>query len=157
MSEQTSHSGQNNQPATLQEMVACLNGAIAVGVRREQRRHKLNANELAVLQLFAKQDEWSATQLLDHLDVDPSRMSRLVARMVDNRLLRRRRGRTDRRVVNLTLTDRGAELAKEISEQMSAHEAALLRGVGSRELAGLRSTTEKINKNFQKLDDSADR
>ncbi len=77
--------------------------------------------------------------------------------MVDNRLLRRRRGRTDRRVVNLTLTDRGAELAQEISEQMSAHEAALLRGVGSRELAGLRSTTEKINKNFQKLDDSADR
>ena len=141
---------------TLKESVACLNGAIALGVRREVKRHNLHANEFAVLQLFAKRDEWSATQLLDHLDIDPSRMSRLVAKMVDNRLLRRRRGRTDRRVVYLTLTDRGAQLAQEIAEQMETHEAMLLRGVGSRELAGFQSTTDKIMKNFQKLDESAD-
>ncbi len=141
---------------TLQESAASLNGAIALCIRREVKRHNLHANEFAVLQLFAKQEEWSATQLLDHLDVDPSRMSRLVAKMVDNRLLRRRRARSDRRVVHLTLTDLGAQLAEEISEQMEAHEAALLRGVGSRELAGFRSTTDKIEKNIKSLVESAD-
>ena len=141
---------------TLQESVTCLDGAIALGVRREVKRHNLHANEFAVLQLFAKRDEWSATQLLDHLDIDPSRMSRLVAKMVDNRLLRRRRGRTDRRVVYLTLTDRGSQLAEEISKQMNAHEAMLLRGVGARELAAFHSTTDKIKKNYQMLDESAD-
>lgn len=140
---------------TLQESVACLGGAIELGVKREVKRHSLHPNELAVLQLFAKRDEWSATQLLDHLDIDPSRMSRLVAKMVDNRLLRRRRGRTDRRVVYLTLTDRGAQLAEEISEQMEAHEAMLLRGVDSRELAGFQSTTKKISKNLQRLEESS--
>ena len=142
---------------TLQESVASLNGAIALCVKREVKRHNLHANEFAVLQLFAKREEWSATQLLDHLDIDPSRMSRLVANMVDSRLLRRRRARSDRRVVYLTLTDRGAELAEEIAEQMEAHEVALLRGVGSRELAGFRSTTEKVKKNVQRLVESADR
>ncbi len=141
---------------TLQESAASLSGAIALCIRREVKRHNLHANEFAVLQLFAKQEEWSATQLLDHLDVDPSRMSRLVAKMVDNRLLRRRRARSDRRVVHLTLTDLGAQLAEEISEQMEAHEAALLRGVGSRELAGFRSTTDKIEKNIKSLVESAD-
>ena len=140
----------------LQESVECLNGAIALGLRQEVKRHNLHANELAVLQLFAKRDEWSATQLLDHLDIDPSRMSRLVAQMVDNRLLRRRRARTDRRVVHLTLTDRGAQLAEAISEQMEAYEAMLLKGVGSRELAGFHSTTDKIKKNFEEFDESSD-
>ncbi|WP_419928171.1 MarR family winged helix-turn-helix transcriptional regulator [Candidatus Poriferisocius sp.] len=155
MSEQSSQIGQDDQSMTLQESVACLDSAIESGVIREVKRHGLHVNEFAVLQLFAKQDEWSATQLLDHLDIDPSRMSRLVAKMVDSRLLRRRRGRTDRRVVYLTLTDRGAELAEEISQQMEAHESTLLRGVGSRELAGFRSTTEKIKKNLQKLEESS--
>ncbi len=142
---------------TLQESVACLDSAIALGVRSEVKRHGLHVNEFAVLQLFAKRDEWSATQLLDHLDIDPSRMSRLVAKMVDNRILRRRRGRTDRRVVYLTLTDRGAQLSEEIAEQMKAHEAMLLRGVGARELAGFHTTTDKINKNLQKLEESSGR
>ncbi|MCY4135709.1 MAG: MarR family winged helix-turn-helix transcriptional regulator [bacterium] len=146
----------NDQPMTLQENVACLDAAVESGVLREARRHSLHENELAVLQLFAKQDEWSATQLLNHVDVDPSRMSRLVAKMVDNRLLRRRRSRSDRRVVFLTLSYRGSKLAEEISNQMEAHEAALLKGVDSRELASFRSTTEKIRNNFQKLQQSSD-
>ena len=141
---------------TLLEGVAFLNGAIAFGVRQEVKRHDLHANELAVLQLFAKRDEWNATQLLEHLDIDPSRMSRLVSKMVDSHLLRRRRARTDRRVVYLTLTDRGAQLAGEISEQMEAYEAMLLKGVGSRELAGFNSTTDKIKKNFIKFNESAE-
>lgn len=146
----------NDQIMTLQEDVAGLVAAVGSGVLQEARRYSLHENELAVLQLFANQDEWSATQLLDHVDVDPSRMSRLVAKMVDNRLLRRRRSRTDRRVVFLTLSDRGTKLAEEISGRMEAHEAALLKGVGSRELARFRSTTEKIKKNFQKLQQSVD-
>ena len=47
-------------------------------------------------------------------------------------------------------------MAEEISEQMEAYEAMLLKGVGSRELAGFNSTTDKIKKNFIEFDKSAE-
>ena len=140
-------SGENVQPTELGECVARLTDAISEGVDLEITRHKLLPNEFAVLQLFWERDEWTATQLVELLPFDPSRMSRLVAKLVDRRLMRRRRVRTDRRVVLLALTEKGTKLMAEIRESMQAYEATLLDGVSSQEMDGFISTTHQIIRN----------
>lgn len=130
---------------------------MSAGVDIEIERHELEPNEFAVLQLFSDRDEWSATQLMEHLSVDPSRMSRLVANLVDRRLLRRRRARTDRRIVLLTLTAQGVKLVEDLRNRVLSYETMLLEGVSSEEMAGFIAATQKIMSNrvqFEQSDSS---
>ncbi len=71
-------------------------------------------------------------------------MSRLVAKLVDDRLLRRRRLRNDRRVVVLSLTNQGRDLTNEIDKRMKAFEEDLTEGVTDDELAAFFRVTQRI-------------
>ena len=132
--------------------MSCLVRVVTDGVWSEIERRGLEPEEFAVLQFFWEHDEWNATQLMQQLLLDPSRMSRLVAILVDRRLLRRRRARDDRRVVHLTLTGRGQELMDDLRQRFQAYEATLLQGVSDRQLDGFQSTTDKIMCNYMELE-----
>jgi len=110
-------------------------------------RSDLDPNEYSVLELFCQQTEWTATQLVEKLSLDPSHISRLVAHLVDRRLLRRRRSRTDRRVVHLALTEHGSEIIGDARARILAYQSSLLEDVDSKELDGFFSTVYKV---FQK-------
>ncbi len=71
-------------------------------------------------------------------------MSRLVAKLVDDRLLRRRRLRNDRRVVVLSLTNQGRDLTNEVDKRMRAFEEDLTEGVTDDELAAFFRVTQRI-------------
>ena len=59
------------------------------------------------------------------MPTDPSRISRMVTKLVDMGLLRRRRLRNDRRIVMLRLTPEGNELTSQLVEQAQLYYAAL--------------------------------
>lgn len=141
-------------PTALGDCVTSLTDAISLGVKLEIARSKLEPNEFAVLQLFWKRDEWTATQIVEHLQFDPSRISRLVAKLVDRRLLRRRRERADRRVVMLTLTDKGKQLMIVLHENIETYESMLLEEVSNREMDGFLTTTHKIIGNRTQFEQS---
>ncbi|MDE0613056.1 MAG: MarR family winged helix-turn-helix transcriptional regulator [bacterium] len=139
--------GEGELPAAFEDCVALLTDATSFAVAIEMERSDLDPNEYSVLELFRQQTEWTATQLVEKLSLDPSHISRLVAHLVDRRLLRRRRSRTDRRVVHLALTEYGSEIIGDARARILAYQNSLLEDVDSKELDGFFSTVYKV---FQK-------
>lgn len=133
--------------AAFDNCISMLTEAASFAMTLEMERGDLDSNEYALMELFCQRNEWTATQLVEELSLDPSHISRLVAHLVDRRLLRRRRSRTDRRVVHLALTEYGSEVIGEARDRILAYQHSLLEDVNSKELDGFFSTIHKV---FQK-------
>ena len=136
--------GKAELPAAFEDSVALLMEATSFAATLEMERSDLDPNEFAALELFRQKSEWTATQLVEELSLDPSHISRLVAHLVDRRLLRRRRSRTDRRVVHLALTEHGSKTIGEARERILAYQRILLKDVDDKELDGFFSTAHKV-------------
>ena len=88
--------------------------------------------------------ERTATQLAQVLPMDGSRISRVVTDLVEKGLLRRRRTREDRRIVMLSLTNKGLELASQIFQNMKRHYAAITEGISEEDLRTFMSVKSRI-------------
>ena len=85
------------------------------------------------------------------LPVKISRISRIVAKLVDRGLMSRRGLRNDRRVVMLSLTEEGKTLTRELHRRVQAYDARLSEGVTEHEMAALASATSKVMANYATL------
>lgn len=157
------HSGSPHLPmlgdpsAVFGDCVSSLAKVISVAVDLEMERGGLRPDEFAVMQLFSQRPEWTATQLTEKTALDPSRMSRLVDQLVNRRLLHRRRSRTDRRVVNLVLTDYGGEMIVAAHSRIISYQAALLEDVSEQELSGFFATARKVIQSYADFDSAGPR
>ncbi len=144
-------SGEGVQPADLAEGVVSLVNAFVKGVERQISPLGLTNMEFALLKTFLEKNEWTVTGLAEVLPADAPRISRVVTRMVERGLLRRRRRTDDRRVVELRLTRDGQELIADLHERVTAHEARLLEGVSAEEKETLQTVTAKVLANHAAL------
>ena len=96
-------------------------------------------------------EEWTTTQLAKALPVTLSRVSRVVTKMVGMGVMRRRRRRSDRRVVMLALTEEGKALTSELHRSVQAYDARLSEGVSEEELAVFASVLSKVMANHTAL------
>lgn len=78
-----------------------------------------------------------AVDLAEALGVEPSTATRLCDRLVDKRLISRRRQGGDRREVRLDLADRGRTLLGEVTDRRRMEIARILRAVPAAEREGL--------------------
>lgn len=141
----------------LSEGVVQLINAVVKGVERQIEPAGLISMEFSILKSFVEKSEWTVTQLSDVLPADAPRISRLVSKLVDRGLLRRRRRTDDRRVVLLRLTQQGKDLSEELRQRVSEHESRLLEGVSSEELETLRAVTSKILANHAVMEQTRGR
>ena len=114
-------------PLDLGECVTGLANAVARGMEEQVAPYNLIPLEFAILRAFLGREEWTTTQLAKALPVTLSRISRIVTKLVDRDLLRRRRLRSDRRVVALALTEDGKALTSELHRSVQAYDASSLR------------------------------
>ena len=138
-------------PFDLGECVTGLANAVARGTVDLMVPNGLIPLDFALLRLFLERGEWTTTQLAEALPVNVSRVSRIVTKLVDRDLLRRRRRRTDRRVVMLALTEEGKALALELHRSVQAYDARFSEGVSEEELAVFTSVTSKVMANYASL------
>ena len=124
---------------------------MAKGTEKVVEPHGLITMDYAVLRLFLHRDQWTVTDMAVMLPIKTSRASRVVAKLVDMGMMRRRRPRSDRRVVHLTLTEEGKALTLDVYRRIEAYEATLLRGVSDEEMSALLSSTSKILANYAQL------
>ena len=113
--------------------------------------YKITGMEFTLLKSFLDRDEWTATQLTDVLPVKAPRISRLVNGLVERGLLMRSIPRHDRRVVGLTLTDEGREIAADIHDQVDEYQSRLLQDISEDEKNRFLSTAAKIARNYASL------
>ena len=131
--------------------VTRLINVLAKGTEEVVEPHDLIPMDYAVLRLFLHRQQWTVTELAVMLPIKTSRASRVVAKLVDRGLMRRRRPRNDRRVVLLTLTDEGSALTLDMFRRIEAYEATLLQSVSDQEMSALVSSTSKIMANYAQL------
>ena len=131
--------------------VSRLVNVLAKGTEEIVEPHGLTPMDYALLRLFLNGEQWNATQIAERLPVKVSRISRLVDKLVNMRLMRRRRHRSDRRVMLLTLTDEGKSLTLELFRRIEAYEASLQQDVIDGEKSALVSLTSKIMANYAQL------
>ena len=134
------HSRHDSDPQTddpwgdLDECLAGLVNSVDRGMIRELAPYGLIPVEFSLLRYCQEQDQCTATQLAQVLPVDGSRVSRLVTGLVDRGLLRRRRLRSDRRVVMLSLSDEGRDLLSTAAARMKRYDEMLTEGVSDEDM-----------------------
>ena len=131
-----------------------LVNAVAGGVDREAAACDLTPTEFAAVRVFLTDLEWTATELAQMLSVDASSLSRVVNKLVDRGLLRRRRPREDRRKVLLKLTEEGVALGLELQERAHSYEERLTRGISAEDLETCLATIRRIVANHAALEES---
>ena len=142
----------NLEGEPLAELAACLAGLVNVvdkGTAAEVGPYDLIPLEFNLLRACMEKGECTATQLAEELPVDASRISRVVNRLVEMDLLRRRRLREDRRVVMLSLTEEGTELTEQVHERVQIYEARLMEGVTDEAMRVFMDTAFKIISNYE--------
>ena len=139
------HSRQTGTPLhSIGQHAKALVNAVARGVDREAAAYDLTPTEFAAVRLFLTDLEWTASELSEILSVDASAMSRVVGRLVDRGVLRRRRPHEDRRLVFLKLTEKGVALGLELHGKAHSYEERFTRGIGAEDLKNCLATIKKI-------------
>ena len=138
-------------PFVLGEYVAGRVNAVAKSLAQLVAPHDLTHIDFALLRLFLRVEEWTTTQLAQALPLALSSISRAVTKLVDKSLIQRRRLRSDRRVVILTLTEEGMALAQDLHRRVQAYDATLSEGVSAQEMAVFTSVTSKVMANYASL------
>ncbi len=105
--------------------------------------HGITSLEYSLLS-YCLEREYTATKLAQVLPVDAARISRIVTGLVEKGLLRRRRLRSDRRIVMLRLSEEGREVASRISQEMQRYYVILTEGIGEEEMRVFVSVTARI-------------
>ena len=139
--------------ADLLASMTALMGVAEKGIAKVTAPYGLTTLEFDCLGFCLDQDkETTATELASHLPVDASRVSRIVTMLVDKGLLRRRRLRTDRRIVMLRLSSEGRALALQVRRSVNQFVARLVEGISERELQGFVSVASTITANHDAVE-----
>ena len=126
--------------------IAELFNALDKAMTREVAPRGITGLEYSLL-WYCLEGERTATQLAQVLPVDGSRISRVVAGLVDRGFLGRRRLRNDRRIVMLGLTEEGSELTTRVFQNMQRHYATFTEGIGDEDMRVFASVASRIISN----------
>ena len=137
-------------PSSLGTYIADLFNVLDKAMTQVVLPHGISGLEYSLL-WNCLEGERTATQLAQVLPVDGSRISRVVTVLVDKRLLRRRRLRSDRRIVMLSLTEEGFELTSRVFQNMQRHYVMLTEGIGEEEMRVFESVASSIIANYDIL------
>lgn len=141
-----------NQGANPLASIIALAGVVDKALAKVLAPYDLTTVEFDCLWFcLDRERETTATELASHLPVDASRVSRVVTTLVDKGLLRRRRLRTDRRIVMLRLSNEGEELAQQVRESVNMFVARLTEGVSEDEMQGFESFSSTVIANYDAM------
>ncbi len=128
--------------------VASLSNAVAKGVTEKLAPFDLDPLEYAVLRRCYEGYEDTVTGISRDLPVDTARVSRSVTGLTKKGLMRRRRLRTDRRTVRLSLTAEGEAIMPDVIQSVRDQFNVLVEGVTDTEYRAFISLSLKVMANF---------
>ncbi|HWG72437.1 MAG TPA: MarR family transcriptional regulator [Acidimicrobiales bacterium] len=103
---------------------------VAVAARSlAEHESEVSLQQYRALVVLASRGSLRPVDLAEALGVDPSTATRLCDRLVDKRLISRRRQAGDRREVRLDLSGRGRNLVGEVTERRRLEIGRILAGV----------------------------
>jgi DNA-binding MarR family transcriptional regulator len=111
---------------------------VAVAARSlAEHETEVSVQQYRALVVLASRGPQRPVDLAEALGVDPSTATRLCDRLVDKRLISRRRQAGDRREVRLDLSERGRSLLAQVTEARRSEISRILAAVPAGEREGL--------------------
>ena len=132
---------------------AALVKSVTREVYREAAVYDLTPTDFAVIRVFHVDQEWTVTELAKMLSSEAATMSRVVSKLVDRGVLRRRRLSEDRRKVLLKLTEDGVALRFELQERVHSCEERLTQGISPEDMETCLATIKRIVANHAALEE----
>ncbi|MYD64837.1 MAG: MarR family transcriptional regulator [Chloroflexi bacterium] len=129
-----------------------LRRSVLTSIRRHTEPRGLSVEEFGVLSALRARGPGSVTRLARALNYDPTSVSRSAFRLTEQGLLNSDRSEEDRRVVVLSLTDRGEATVREIAEGIEDTYRRLLAGSSPDDIDGFVHTIQLIRANFQSME-----
>ena len=149
-----SHDRRGDRPSLdLGTYVGGLGNAVYKGIAAEVAPYDLSPLDVQLMMICREMRECTATRLAQLLPVDASRVSRLVTGLADKGLLRRRRLRSDRRIVMLRLTPAGEQMTADVSERMQVYYARLTEGFSEHEMRAFSNIAQGIVSNYEAMEE----
>ena len=105
--------------------------------------------EFAILRAFFAKEELTVTQLARAYPTDPSRISRVMNKLVKKGLISKVCLPSDQRVVKLRLTDEGKDTVRELCGRVLSLGAIITKDISYEELIGFLNTMRKMKANYE--------
>ncbi len=118
-----------------------------------KEKFDLQIPEWRILVTLYSVDEMSFTDVTDKTSMDKTRVSRAQRRMIDLGLIEAAIDKEDKRKVNLSLTEKGREICREIIPEAKARDAWLQEVITPEEQKQLEGIMAKLFARTQELDD----
>lgn len=140
--------GKGPPPPSIGFLLAVLSRRKNLAFRALLAPHGLTPPQFGVLAVLWHQQGLPLGEVAGRLYADQTSLSRTVFAMERAGLLRRRRSASDRRALQLHLSERGAALMTKLYPLMEAEGRRLLRGLSRSEVAVLRRALTKMIDNL---------
>ncbi|MFE8702816.1 MarR family winged helix-turn-helix transcriptional regulator [Cytobacillus sp. FJAT-54145] len=112
---------------------------------KEQIGSDLTSDQHYVLRYINQVGSCTSSELAEQFDVKKSAITAIITRMWEKGLIQRKRDKDDRRVVYLTLTEKGNELFKETEKRIHKLVESLINQFDINEINQFIETFEKLN------------
>lgn len=137
-------------PGSAEDIAAIVQGlrrvvkALAVYSQEVHRNFGLTGPQLWAIKTLQRLGPLSAGELAGELVVHQSSVSVLVDRLEERNLVRRARGKPDRRFVRIELTGRGRELAANAPEPAQGRLLYALKAMTAPEVRNIRRSVDRL-------------
>lgn len=111
---------------------------------------KFSKSEIFTMFILDKEKELTMTELVEYINSPMSTATGIADRLVKSGCIRRERSETDRRVVVLTLAEKGTVLVRKMKEMLQGYISAAVDGLSEEEKQLLVNMVFKIFSNLQK-------
>ncbi len=118
--------------------------AVALHSRQLSACNKITGPQLVCLRTVIEKGPMTATNISREVHVSASTVVGILDRLEDKGLIKRERGRQDRRIVFITATDAGRQLAKETPSPLQQKLVESLQALPELEQATITLSLEKV-------------
>jgi DNA-binding MarR family transcriptional regulator len=123
--------------------------------RESHRLDPLSYAQYGLLFGLAEETELSGSQLAGSADLSPATVTQMLEHLETNGLVQRKRSERDKRVVLVSLTDRGRELVSERRARMEGLWQIALSGFTDEELATTAAVLDRLRELFDGYEEEA--
>ena len=110
----------------------------------ESSASKLSNTEIKVIGFIGKSEECTMSQIAEYLMISKTNLTAVVDKLVRKKLVRRHRSEEDRRLVLVSLTEKGEELHQQENESHLSLSRGMLKSLDSKEQDELLRLLKKI-------------
>ncbi len=141
---ETEASAATRPPITIGRLINRVRVEVMEALDRELAPFDISAAQLIVLGSLASGEADSASGLCKGISYDPGAMTRMLDRLEQKGLLRRRPNPDDRRSVNLEMTAAGRALYPQLAATKDAVQRRFLRGFSTDDVRALEHLLERM-------------